>query len=68
MHLSMKECDEKMLTDIKWGASSAGVDVSMLPMQNSDEMTIGKTHPTLLFTEIDVKHLLSRIKINLTHL
>ena len=33
---------------IKWGASSRLASSPYCPMQNSDEMTIEKTHPTLL--------------------
>ena len=39
--------NHKMRHIIKWGASYRSLSTPYYPMQNSDEMTIGKTHSTL---------------------
>ena len=43
------ENNNKILNIIKWDASSCGSSTLYYPMRNSNEMTIGKTDPTLIF-------------------
>ena len=42
---------------IKWGVGSQLSSPLYCPMQNSDRMTVGKTHPTLILLEINMKNL-----------
>ena len=47
IHMNVLPLTHKEVTIIKWGASSRWSSSLYCPMRNSDQMAIGKTHPTL---------------------
>ena len=52
----------RYICDVKWGASSRWLSSLYCPMRNSDQMTIGKTRSTLVYTAQNL-HILILFKL-----